>query len=405
MNLIRQSALYTRTQKNKTKNLGDFKNKTMKIGILCYPTYGGSGIVATELGMSLANKGYEVHFISSALPTRLDITNPNIFFHKVNVQTYPLFQYQPYDIALSSMIYRVVNLYKLDLLHAHYAIPYAYAAFTAKQMLKEEGKDVPLVTTLHGTDITLVGQHPSYKHAVEFSINQSDTITSVSESLKKDTLQFFKITKEIQVITNFIDNSDFIGSSSCQRKQFAEEDEKILIHVSNLRPVKRVEEVMQIFKNVNAKVKSKLIIIGEGPDMEKINQFLEENPSLIGKVRLLGKVNDLYKVLQLSDVFLLPSEQESFGLAALEAMAAETPVISSNAGGIPEVNIQGETGFLAEIGNVEAMSNYTIKLLSNDELLATMKKNAKEQALKFDLRNILPLYEKMYQDTLDNFKK
>ncbi|ROI08096.1 N-acetyl-alpha-D-glucosaminyl L-malate synthase BshA [Chryseobacterium sp. H3056] len=377
----------------------------MKIGILCYPTYGGSGIVATELGMSLANKGYEVHFISSALPTRLDITNPNIFFHKVNVQTYPLFQYQPYDIALSSMIYRVVTLYKLDLLHAHYAIPYAYAAFTAKQMLKEEGKDIPLVTTLHGTDITLVGQHPSYKHAVEFSINQSDTITSVSESLKKDTLQFFKITKEILVITNFIDNSDFINSSSCQRKQFAEEDEKILIHVSNLRPVKRVDEVMQIFKNVNAKVKSKLIIIGEGPDMEKINQFLEENPSLIGKVRLLGKVNDLYKVLQLSDVFLLPSEQESFGLAALEAMAAETPVISSNAGGIPEVNIQGETGFLAEIGNVEAMSNYTIKLLSNDELLATMKKNAKEQALKFDLRNILPLYEKMYQDTLDNFKK
>ena len=377
----------------------------MKIGILCYPTYGGSGIVATELGMSLANKGYEVHFISSALPTRLDITNPNIFFHKVNVQTYPLFQYQPYDIALSSMIYRVVTLYKLDLLHAHYAIPYAYAAFTAKQMLKEEGKDIPLVTTLHGTDITLVGQHPSYKHAVEFSINQSDTITSVSESLKKDTLQFFKITKEIQVITNFIDNSDFISRSSCQRKQFAEEDEKILIHVSNLRPVKRVDEVMQIFKNVNAKVKSKLIIIGEGPDMEKINQFLEENPSLIGKVRLLGKVNDLYKVLQLSDVFLLPSEQESFGLAALEAMAAETPVISSNAGGIPEVNIQGETGFLAEIGNVEAMSNYTIKLLSNDELLAEMKKNAKEQALKFDLRNILPLYEKMYQDTLDNFKK
>lgn len=377
----------------------------MKIGILCYPTYGGSGIVATELGMSLANKGYEVHFISSALPARLDITNPNIFFHKVNVQTYPLFQYQPYDIALSSMIYRVVNLYKLDLLHAHYAIPYAYAAFTAKQMLKEEGKDVPLVTTLHGTDITLVGQHPSYKHAVEFSINQSDAITSVSESLKKDTLQFFKITKEIQVITNFIDNSDFSRSGMCQRKQFAEEDEKILIHVSNLRPVKRVEEVLQIFKNVHAKVKSKLIIIGEGPDMEKINQFLEEYPYLIGKVRLLGKVNDLYRVLQLSDVFLLPSEQESFGLAALEAMAAETPVISSNAGGIPEVNIQGETGFLTEIGNVEAMSNYTIKLLSDENLLAQMKKNAKEQALKFDLLNILPLYEKMYDTTLSNFKK
>ena len=377
----------------------------MKIGILCYPTYGGSGIVATELGMSLANKGYEVHFISSALPARLDITNPNIFFHKVNVQTYPLFQYQPYDIALSSMIYRVVNLYKLDLLHAHYAIPYAYAAFTAKQMLKEEGKDIPLVTTLHGTDITLVGQHPSYKHAVEFSINQSDTITSVSESLKKDTLQFFQIKKEIQVITNFIDNSEFIGKSDYQRNQFATPDEKILIHVSNLRPVKRVDEVLEIFKNVQKKINCKLIIIGEGPDMEKVNQFLEEHPDLINRVRLLGKVNDLYKILQLSDVFLLPSEQESFGLAALEAMAAETPVISSNAGGIPEVNIQGETGFLAEIGNVEAMSNYTIKLLSDEKLLAQMKKNAKEQAMKFDLKNILPIYEKMYDDTLSNFKK
>ncbi|MDQ0476601.1 MULTISPECIES: N-acetyl-alpha-D-glucosaminyl L-malate synthase BshA [Chryseobacterium] len=376
----------------------------MKIGILCYPTYGGSGIVATELGMALADKGYEVHFISSALPARLDITNPNIFFHKVNVQTYPLFQYQPYDIALSSMIYRVVNLYKLDLLHAHYAIPYAYAAFTAKQMLKEEGKDVPLVTTLHGTDITLVGQHPSYKHAVEFSINQSDTITSVSESLKKDTLQLFKITKEIQVITNFIDNTEFKKDSICQRNHFATKDEKILIHVSNLRPVKRVQDVLQIFKNVNTKIKSMLIIIGEGPDMEIVNEFLEDHPDLIGKVRLLGKVNDLYKILQLSDVFLLPSEQESFGLAALEAMAAETPVISSNAGGIPEVNIQGETGYLTEIGNVEAMSNYTIKLLSDESLLAQMKKNAKEQALRFDLKNILPIYEKMYADTLNRFK-
>ena len=376
----------------------------MKIGILCYPTYGGSGIVATELGMSLANKGYEVHFISSNLPARLDITNPNIFFHKVNVQTYPLFQYQPYDIALSSMIYRVVNLYKLDLLHAHYAIPYAYAAFTAKQMLKEEGKDIPLVTTLHGTDITLVGQHPSYKHAVEFSINQSDTITSVSESLKKDTLQIFNIKKEIKVITNFIDNTEFDEFNACSRKQFATNDEKILIHVSNLRPVKRIIDVLEIFKDVEKHVKSKLIIIGEGPDMEKVNEFLEENPHLISKIRLLGKVNDLYRILQLSDLFLLPSEQESFGLAALEAMAAQTPVISSNAGGIPEVNIQGETGYLAEIGNVKAMSNYAIKLLSNDDLLQEMKNNAKKQAIKFDLKNILPLYEQMYDETLKNFK-
>ncbi len=367
----------------------------MKIGILCYPTYGGSGIVATELGMSLANKGYEVHFISSNLPARLDITNPNIFFHKVNVQTYPLFQYQPYDIALSSMIYRVVNLYKLDLLHAHYAIPYAYAAFTAKQMLKEEGKDVPLVTTLHGTDITLVGQHPSYKHAVEFSINQSNTITTVSESLKKDTLQFFSIHKNIEVITNFIDNTEFDECISCNRNQFAQPDEKILIHVSNLRPVKRIQDVLQVFKNVQKKVKSKLIIIGEGPEMEIVSQFLEENPNLIDKIRLLGKVNDLYRILQLCDVFLLPSEQESFGLAALEAMAASTPVVSSNAGGIPEVNIQGETGYLTEVGNVEAMSNYTIKLLSNDDLLQQMKHNAKQQAERFDIKKILPLYEDM----------
>lgn len=376
----------------------------MKIGILCYPTYGGSGIVATELGMSLAKKGYEVHFISNNLPARLDITNPNIFFHKVNVQTYPLFEYQPYGIALSSMIYRVVKLYKLDILHAHYAIPYAYHAFMAKQMLKEEGMDIPLVTTLHGTDITLVGQHPSYKQAVEFSINQSDTITSVSESLKRDTLQFFNIKKEVKVITNFIDNSEFGDCMGCERHQFAKEDEKILIHVSNLRPVKRVGDVLQVFKTVQKQIKSKLIIIGEGPDNEKITQFLEENPDLIDKIRLLGKVDNLYRILQLSDVFLLPSEQESFGLAALEAMAAHTPVVSSNAGGISEVNMQGVTGYLAETGNVEAMANYTIKLLGNEELLLKMKEEAKKQAMKFDIANIIPIYEEMYKETIEKFK-
>lgn len=376
----------------------------MKIGILCYPTYGGSGIVATELGMSLAKKGYEVHFISNNLPARLDITNPNIFFHKVNVQTYPLFEYQPYGIALSSMIYRVVKLYKLDILHAHYAIPYAYHAFMAKQMLKEEGMDIPLVTTLHGTDITLVGQHPSYKQAVEFSINQSDTITSVSESLKRDTLQFFNIKKEVKVITNFIDNSEFGDCMGCERHQFAKEDEKILIHVSNLRPVKRVGDVLQVFKTVQKQIKSKLIIIGEGPDNEKITQFLEENPDLIDKIRLLGKVDNLYRILQLSDVFLLPSEQESFGLAALEAMAAHTPVVSSNAGGISEVNMQGVTGYLAETGNVEAMANYTIKLLGNEELLLKMKEEAKKQAVRFDIANIIPIYEEMYKETIEKFK-
>lgn len=377
----------------------------MKIGILCYPTYGGSGIVATELGTNLALKGYEVHFISSNLPARLDMTNPNIFFHKVNVEAYPLFKYQPYDIALSSAIFQVVKLYKLDLIHAHYAIPYAYAAFVAKQMLKEENIDVPVVTTLHGTDITLVGQHPSYKAAVEFSINHSDTVTSVSESLKKDSLNAFNVKKEIEVIPNFIDNALFDTIHGCCRKQFANEDEKILIHVSNLRKVKRVNDVFEVFKRVQKEINAKLIIIGEGPEMELINDYLFQNPHLIDKVRLLGKTNELYPILKCADVFLLPSEQESFGLAALEAMAAETAVVSSNAGGIPEVNIQGETGYLASIGDVETMAKYTIKLLSDEPLLQRIKQNAKRIALSFDISNILPKYEEMYQRTLNKNKE
>lgn len=376
-----------------------------KIGILCYPTYGGSGIVATELGMTLANKGYEIHFISDHLPARLEMTNPNIFFHKVNLQFYPLFQYQPYDIALSSMIYRVVSLYKLDLLHVHYAIPYAYAAFMAKQMLREEGKDIPLVTTLHGTDITLVGQHPSYKCAVQFSINQSDKITTVSESLRKDTLQFFNINKDIQVINNFIDNELFIRCTKCDRSQFATPEEKILIHTSNLRPIKRIGDVLQILKNVNSKIPSKLVIIGEGPDMEIVTEFLEINPDLIDRIRLLGKTKDLYKILELSDLFLLPSSQESFGLAALEAMAAYTPIVSSNAGGIPEVNIDGETGFLANVGDVDKMSADAIKILSDENLLQRMKENAKKQAIRFDIKNIIPQYETMYEQVLVDFNK
>ncbi len=376
-----------------------------KIGILCYPTYGGSGIVATELGMTLANKGYEIHFISDHLPARLEMTNPNIFFHKVNLQFYPLFQYQPYDIALSSMIYRVVSLYRLDLLHVHYAIPYAYAAFMAKQMLREEGKDIPLVTTLHGTDITLVGQHPSYKCAVQFSINQSDKITTVSESLRKDTLQFFNINKDIQVINNFIDNELFIRCTKCDRSQFVTPEEKILIHTSNLRPIKRIGDVLQIFKNVNSKIPSKLVIIGEGPDMEIVTEFLEINPDLIDRIRLLGKTKDLYKILELSDLFLLPSSQESFGLAALEAMAAYTPIVSSNAGGIPEVNIDGETGFLANVGDVDKMSADAIKILSDENLLQRMKENAKKQAIRFDIKNIIPQYETMYEQVLVDFNK
>lgn len=372
----------------------------MKIGILCYPTYGGSGIVATELGMILAKQGHQVHFISSNLPARLDMTRANIFFHKVQVENYPLFKFPPYDIALSSTIYQVATLYDLDILHAHYAIPFAYSAFYAKQMLKEDGKDIPLITTLHGTDITLVGQHPSYNKAVEFSINQSDAITSVSESLKQDTLRNFNIKKEIKVINNFIDNQLFTSKDVCCRDQFAEPSEKILIHVSNLRSVKRIEDVLAVFKNVQKDINAKLIIIGEGPDMEKINHFLIENPELITKVRILGKVNNLYRILKMADVFLLPSEQESFGLAALEAMAAGIPVISSNAGGIPEVNIHGKTGYVADIGDVEKMTEYTKMMLSDDHLLAEMKLNAKENAELFDIDNIIPQYINLYNEVL-----
>ena len=377
----------------------------MKIGILCYPTYGGSGIVATELGMSLAQKGYKVHFISSELPARLDMTQSNIFFHKVNVQSYPLFRHQPYDIALSSMIYQVVCMYKLDILHAHYAIPYAYAAFMAKQMLKEKGKDLPLITTLHGTDITLVGQHPSYKHAVEFSINQSDALTSVSESLKQDTLSFFEVRKEINVIPNFIDDRHFEQCITCSRKQFAEDDERVLVHISNLRPVKRIQDVLEVFKRVNEKVPSKLIIVGEGPEMERVDSFLVDYPDFMDKIKIMGKQNDLRAVLTHADVFLLPSEKESFGLAALEAMAAATPVISSNTGGIPEVNIHGKTGFLADVGDVEKMAEYGVKLLSDENLLKEMKKAAKEVAKTFDYKRVIPMYENLYHQVVENFRK
>ena len=377
----------------------------MKIGILCYPTYGGSGIVATELGMSLAQKGYEVHFISSELPARLDMTQSNIFFHKVNVQVYPLFRHQPYDIALSSMIYQVACRYQLDVLHAHYAIPYAYAAFMAKQMLKEKGKDLPLITTLHGTDITLVGQHPSYKQAVEFSINQSDALTSVSESLKQDTLSVFEIKKQINVIPNFIDDRHFEQCVTCSRKQFAEDDEKILVHISNLRPVKRIQDVLEVFKLVNKKVSSKLIIVGEGPEMEKIDSFLVDYPAFIDKIKIMGKQNDLRAVLTHADVFLLPSEKESFGLAALEAMAAATPIISSNTGGIPEVNIHEKTGFLADVGDVEKMAEYGVKLLTDESLLNEMKKTAKEVAKTFDYKRVIPIYENLYCQVLENFRK
>lgn len=373
----------------------------MKIGIVCYPTYGGSGIVATELGMDLAERGHEIHFISTSLPARLDITKSNIYFHKVNVETYPLFdQYQPYSLALSTTIVNIAQSYGLDLVHVHYAIPHAYAAYFAKQMLKEQGIDLPLITTLHGTDITLVGSHPVYKPAVEFSINHSDKVTSVSESLKNETYEFFSVDKEIEVIPNFIDNSQFIPDKNCGcRTQMAPDAEKIITHVSNLRKVKRIEDVIQVFYRIQKEISAKLIIVGEGPEWENANNLIQKL-GISHKVKSLGKVNDLHNIICSSDLFLLPSEKESFGLAALEAMAAGVPVISSNAGGIPEVNIDGETGYVLPIGDVEGMAKKAIELLTEPDLLHQMRRNAKKQALRFDEKNIIPMYEELYLSVL-----
>lgn len=377
----------------------------MKIGIVCYPTYGGSGIVATELGMDLAGRGHEVHFISTSLPARLDITLSNVFFHKVTVETYPLFhQYQPYSLALSTIIVNIAQSQGLDLLHVHYAIPHAYAAYFAKQMLKEKGINLPVITTLHGTDITLVGNHPAYKPAVEFSINHSDKVTSVSESLKKETFEFFSIHKDIEVIPNFIDNQQFIKDENCGcRRQMAPDEEKIIIHVSNLRKVKRVEDVIQVFYRIQKEVSSRLIIVGEGPEWENANRLIDEL-GITHKVKNLGKISDLQNVLCSSDLFLLPSEKESFGLAALEAMAASVPVISSNAGGIPEVNIDGETGFVLPVGDVEGMAEKAIMLLKDPQKFQEFRRNAKQQAMKFDEKNIIPMYEELYYSVLEKVK-
>ncbi|CAI9428978.1 N-acetyl-alpha-D-glucosaminyl L-malate synthase BshA [Candidatus Ornithobacterium hominis] len=371
----------------------------MNIGIVCYPTYGGSGIVATELGMEMSKKGHNVHFISYSLPARLDVTIPNIFFHQVHIEEYELFHYQPYSLALSTLMVEIAENNGLDLIHVHYAIPHAYAAYIAKQILKEKNIELPIITTLHGTDITLVGKHPSYQSAVEFSINKSDVVTTVSQSLKQDTYEVFNIEKDIQVIPNFIDNSLYKFDCKDLRENLAQKQEKIVIHVSNLRKVKRVTDVIKIFNEIQKKVECKLIIVGEGPELEAMNNLINEF-HLQDKVRILGKVKDLNKILCISDLFLLPSSKESFGLAALEAMAAGVPVVSSNAGGIPEVNIENSTGFLRDIGDVEAMSQASIKLLSDDEKLEQFKKNARQNALKFDLNQILPQYEKLYQSVI-----
>jgi N-acetyl-alpha-D-glucosaminyl L-malate synthase BshA len=375
----------------------------VKIGIVCYPTFGGSGVVATELGMALAAKGYDVHFITYKRPVRLDLISANIHFHEVFVEEYPLFHFQPYELALSSKIVEVTALYNLEILHVHYAIPHAYAAYMAKQMLLEKNIDIKVVTTLHGTDITLVGSHPNYKNAVEFSINNSDAVTTVSESLRNDTIRLFDISKEIKVIHNFIDLDKYpsMKSSDCGRDSIATNDEKIVAHISNLRPVKRASDVIEIFYKIQQKIPSKMIVVGEGPDKEKI-EYQAQKLGILERILFLGNSQEVNKLLCYSDLFLLPSATESFGLAALEAMAARTPVISTNTGGLPEVNIQGKTGYLSDVGDTTDMAQNGIYILSDEERLTQFKNNALDQAKRFSLSNILPAYEDVYREVMTN---
>tara|TARA_R110001632_G_scaffold1883_4_gene8505 strand:+ start:57300 stop:58433 length:1134 start_codon:yes stop_codon:yes gene_type:complete len=374
----------------------------MRIGIVCYPTFGGSGVVATELGMALADKGHEVHFVTYNQPVRLDFISHQLHFHEVLMEEYPLFQYQPYELALSTKLVEVVTKHKLEILHVHYAIPHAYAAYMAKMMLKEKGIDIKVVTTLHGTDITLVGSHPSYKTAVEFSINNSDVVTAVSNSLKQDTLRLFNIANEIQVVYNFIDTEkyDREQQAECQRIAVAEPHERILTHISNFRPVKRIEDVIKIFYKVQMETSSKLLMVGEGPEKRKA-ELLVRKLGISEKVIFLGNSHEIEKLLCYTDVFLLPSESESFGLAALEAMAANTAVISTNTGGLPEVNVHGVTGYLSNLGDVDDMAKNALAILKDDETLMRFKKNAKEHTKQFSLENILPVYEDIYCSVLE----
>lgn len=377
----------------------------MKIGIVCYPTFGGSGVVATELGMELSKRGHEIHFITYKQPVRLEQLTGNIKFHEVTVPEYPLFHFQPYELALSSKLVNMVKLHEIEVLHVHYAIPHAYAGYMAKKILEEEGIYIPMVTTLHGTDITLVGSHPFYKPAVTFSINNSDVVTSVSQSLKDDTLKLFKIRKEIEVVPNFIDVSKFkTGFTDCQRSLMAEEDEKIISHVSNFRAVKRIMDVIKIYYNIQKTIKSKLIMVGEGPEKERAEALVQEL-GIQNNVIFLGQSNEVDKILCFSDLFLLPSEKESFGLAALEAMVNGVPVISSNSGGLPEVNIHGYSGYLSNVGDVEEMTANGIKILENETTLAKFKLNAREQAKNFDLHKIVPIYEALYEKAILEIEK
>lgn len=369
----------------------------MRIGIVCYPTFGGSGVVATELGKALAEKGHRIHFITYSQPVRLDFFSENISYHEVTIAKYPLFDYIPYETALTSKLVDVATFEGLDVLHVHYAIPHASVAYMAKQILAAKGIILPVVTTLHGTDITLVGRDSSYEPVVTFAINQSEGVTSVSDSLKQDTYKNFKITKDIEVIPNFIDLQRFSRKSKNHfRRAIAPDGEHLLVHTSNFRKVKRVQDVLKVFSLLRKKIPCKLLLIGDGPERHHIEELCREM-QLCDDVRFLGKQELIEEVLSICDLFIMPSETESFGLAALEAMACQVPVISSNAGGIPELNINGVTGYMSDVGDVEDMANNAFRILENQETLMRFKSAALERANEFDIHRILPMYERYYE--------
>lgn len=375
----------------------------MNIGIVGYPTFGGSGIVATELGKALARKGHNVHFITYNQPARLEDLTPHIFYHEVIPADYPLFDYLPYEAALASKIVDVARFEKLDVLHVHYAIPHASAAYMAKEILKTQGIHLPFITTLHGTDITLVGRDPSYEPVITFAINQSDVVTSVSKSLKQDTYTHFKITREIKVIPNFVCTDLYREAREKLLpevvKQYAPKGEKILMHISNFRKVKRVDDVVRVFDKVRKKIPSKLLLVGDGPERQIIEMLCRELGAC-NDIFFIGKIKSTEQALAMADLFLLPSASESFGLSALEAMASGVPVISTNTGGIPEVNVHGKSGFMANVGDVDSMANFAIQILENEDMHQQFRNAAFEQSKNFDIRKILPLYEELYIDLI-----
>lgn len=376
----------------------------MKIGIVCYPTFGGSGVLATELGMALSEKGHEVHFITYQQPVRLHF-HPNVYYHEVSVPAYPLFDFAPYETVLTGTMVDVITNNNLDILHVHYAIPHASAAYFAMQILKKQGKDIPFITTLHGTDITLVGRDPKYMPVVTFSMNESSAITAVSENLKQETYKHFDIDKDIHVITNFVDTQRFQHSDKEHfKKMLAPGGERILAHVSNFRKVKRVEDVIRVFEKVSKVIPSKLLMIGDGPERPNAEELCR-HLGVCHDIRFLGKQEQVDEILSITDLFILPSEYESFGLAALEAMACGVPVISTNTGGLPEINVPGKTGYLSNVGDIDSMAEGAVRILENDEVLASFKKHALEHTRNFERDKIVPVYEELYQNVIAEHKR